>query len=319
MITVTQIRGGKDYVAVHLSANDYYSEGESVTGIWLGKGAEMLGLRGTPVESEAYQALEQNKNPATGEKLTPRMREVKAHDTTLSASKSYSIMAMVAGDDRLVRGFQEVVEKTFRELEKHAAVRDRRGARVYSEAFRTTGNAVCAVFHHDTSRLLDPQLHAHLVFSNLSYDEGRGTWLALQPRPMMEESKRSIRRFFNQELARVATRCGYEVEWTGQDFRLSAVSRATERAFSQRAVQRDGFIRRYQNLFGREPDKARVEAFIKEGQGPGGESRPRRISMRIRTHPQPARAREFRQRLASFQALHLDPEQGEATPAIPNF
>ncbi|GAA5481999.1 hypothetical protein [Haloferula sargassicola] len=36
MITVTQIRGGADYMGRHLSMNDYYSEHERVVGYWQG-------------------------------------------------------------------------------------------------------------------------------------------------------------------------------------------------------------------------------------------------------------------------------------------
>lgn len=179
MITSNQIRDGKAYLSVHLSANDYYSEGESVTGQWMGKGAERLGLAGEVTE-EQFQALRANLHPSTGEKLTPRSRVVAFHDVVVSAPKSFSIMAMVGGDERLVEVFQEATAKTFEELEKHAAVRVRQGEFAKTEAYRTTGNAVCAVYHHDSSRMLDPQLHAHLVFANVSYDQEREKWLAQQ-------------------------------------------------------------------------------------------------------------------------------------------
>lgn len=44
MITAAQISDGGWYMTHHLSSNDYYSEGETVSGFWLGKGAEKLGL-----------------------------------------------------------------------------------------------------------------------------------------------------------------------------------------------------------------------------------------------------------------------------------
>ena len=46
MVTGKPMTGGETYLANHLSNNDYYSEGEKVTGQWLGYGAEKLGLSG---------------------------------------------------------------------------------------------------------------------------------------------------------------------------------------------------------------------------------------------------------------------------------
>ena len=47
MLTIKAMTGGETYAAHHLSNNDYYSVGETVTGQWMGRGAQMLGLEGT--------------------------------------------------------------------------------------------------------------------------------------------------------------------------------------------------------------------------------------------------------------------------------
>ena len=39
---------------------------------------------------------------------------------------------------------------------------------------------VIAVYHHDSSRELDPQLHTHAVAANLTYDAIEKRWKALQ-------------------------------------------------------------------------------------------------------------------------------------------
>lgn len=46
MLTIKALAGGDTYVARHLSNNDYYAVGETVTGEWIGRGAELLGLTG---------------------------------------------------------------------------------------------------------------------------------------------------------------------------------------------------------------------------------------------------------------------------------
>ncbi|MEN9476815.1 MAG: hypothetical protein RLZZ300_956, partial [Pseudomonadota bacterium] len=68
------------------------------------------------------------------------------------------------------------------EMERFAAVRERRGEAAASEQFRLTGNYVGAKFLHDTSRDLDPQLHVHDVLANATWDGTRNDWLALSHR-----------------------------------------------------------------------------------------------------------------------------------------
>lgn len=264
MITVSQIRNGVGYLSRHLSANDYYSEGERVEGYWLGKGAEKLGLNGVVKEAE-FEALRTNRHPFTGEKLTPRMHKVAFHDIVVSAPKSFSIAAIVGQDERLVAAFHESSRCVLEELEKHAAVRVRSGAMVKTEAIKTTGNVTCAVFHHDSSRMLGPQLHTHLVIANVSFDEDQQRWMALQPRVMLEASKQNIRSMFYDDLAQRAEGLGYKVSRVNGEFRIEGVSQELEERFSQRAIQRRGFEKRYHELFRREPSKERIEAFIKEG------------------------------------------------------
>ena len=46
MITARSITSGESYLKRHLTANDYYAEGESIEGEWSGQGAERLGLQG---------------------------------------------------------------------------------------------------------------------------------------------------------------------------------------------------------------------------------------------------------------------------------
>jgi conjugative relaxase-like TrwC/TraI family protein len=264
MITVSQIRNGEGYLSRHLSANDYYSEGERVQGYWLGKGAERLGLEGAVREPE-FESLRANRHPFTGEKLTPRQHKVAFHDIVISAPKSFSIAAIVGQDERLVEAFHESSRRIFAELEKHAAVRMRAGEMVTTEALRATGNVACAVFHHDSSRMLGPQLHSHLVIANVSFDEEQKRWMALQPRVMLEASKQSIRKMFHDDLAQRAEKLGYKVSRTDGGFRIEGVSSDLEERFSQRSVQRREFEQRYRNLFQRDPSKERIEHFIKEG------------------------------------------------------
>lgn len=252
----------------HLSANDYYSEHENVTGYWYGKGAQILGIEHEEVTPEVFEALRSNQHPLTGEKLRPRSSKVVFHDIVVSSPKSVSIAALVGQDERLVSAFEDVVNRTFDRLEALAGARERKGEACNTENVTRTGNGVAAVYHHDTSRLLEPQLHAHLVFSNHTWSEKEKRWLALQPREMMEASSKSIRQAFYRDLASECERLGYDVEWKGESFRLTAISPEMERTYSERTQQREAFTQRYTELFGQAPSKKRVEQFIKETKKP---------------------------------------------------
>lgn len=266
MITIKQIRGMLSYFEKYLSQNEYYSEGEKIVGRWRGKLAEMLGIEGHKVTGKNFTALQNNKHPVTGEKLRPRSAEVRFHDVVISAPKSYSVAALVGKDERLIKAFHRVVKKTFEELESNIAVRNRAGNAYHTENFITTGNGAAAVFLHDDNRLLDPQLHMHLVFSNHSFSSERGGYLALQPKVMMEEAKRTITDNFHRKLAKEAIKLGYDVELPDNRLRLTGVGLRIEYKFSKRAQHRRKFEKRYRNMFGDLPSKKRVEHFIKDGQ-----------------------------------------------------
>src|SRR6202044_3881453 len=64
MLTIRAMSDGKGYSSRHLDHSDYYAEGERVTGVWHGRGAELLGLSG-PVETEEFEALRQGLDPET--------------------------------------------------------------------------------------------------------------------------------------------------------------------------------------------------------------------------------------------------------------
>ncbi|MEZ5325908.1 MAG: MobF family relaxase [Verrucomicrobiales bacterium] len=284
MITAVSIAGGETYLSKHLSANDYYAEGEKVEGEWVGKGAQLLGLEGA-VEAEHFEMLRNNLHPFTGERLTARKAEVAKvannrtgkleerraialHDITLSAPKAASIAAIVGGDNRVREAWQQSVRLAVKEMEHFAAVRLRTGKFRNTEKLRVTGNIVGALFFHDASRSLDPQLHAHVVMPNASHDEERGHWLALQRRAMLEASP-YVREFLYHDFARRLTQLGYEIEPAkgSLGFQIAGITKEMEQAFSERARQRLSFEDRYRNVFGHRPSKRRIEQFIKDNRG----------------------------------------------------
>ena len=176
MFTMAKIRNGSTYLGNHLSANDYYAEGEKVLGHWVGQGAAMLGLAGD-VEPQQFEALRSNEHPLDGGPLTPRKRadRVAFFDFQCSAQKSVSLMALLAGDDRLRNAHEYAAKTAFGELERFAA---RQQNSQTARRSVLTGNVCAAAFVHDASRALDPQLHTHFVVANATRDN-HGRWVAL--------------------------------------------------------------------------------------------------------------------------------------------
>src|ERR1039458_5036648 len=278
MLTIRARSNGTGYSARHLEHSDYYAEGERVTGQWQGRGAEMLGLAGE-VQSEQFEALRQGVDPESGEFLrqrhsadrtaadgTTQSRGRNLYDFTISAPKSVSIVAKLGGDARLVEAHGKAVQETLKELEHRAASRVRRDR---ANDNRITGNLVLAVYQHDTSRELDPQLHTHAVAANLTYDGVEGRWKALQASGLYER-RAYLTEVYRNALAREVRGLGYEIEprrdSKGKDhgFEIGGVSKELLEKYSVRSAQRDAAVERFALEHGRKPTDNEVAVLVRE-------------------------------------------------------
>src|SRR5215471_5547148 len=278
MLTIRAMSNGEGYAAKHLAHSDYYAEGERVTGQWFGRGAQLLGLS-DEVYYQDFEALRQGLDPRTSEFLRPRhgadritgdgsirSRERNLYDFTFSAPKSVSIMAQLTGDERLVEAHQRAVKEALAELESQAATRVR-GAGANHD--RTTGNLILAVYHHDTSRELDPQLHTHAVAANLTWDGVENRWKALQAFPIYER-RAYLTEVYRNFLARQVRALGYEIhnspKANGRDlgFEIRSVSGELIDKYSQRSQQRDRAIQEFIAANGRNPTDNEVAILVRE-------------------------------------------------------
>lgn len=219
----------------YYEADDYYAEGGLSPSEWQGAGAEALGLSGE-VDRDQFRDLLDGK--VAGEQLGTfrdgQLEHRPGWDVTLSAPKSVSIMAEIAGDRRLIAAHGEAVRTAMAHVEKHmAATRIRDGGTVAREA---TGNLVIASFQHGTSRAQDPQLHTHNVIMNATRDED-GAWRSLEPRAIYQLQKQ-IGAIYRQELAVKVRELGYEIV-AGKDsmFEIRGVSGEVMAAFSTRSAE----------------------------------------------------------------------------------
>lgn len=222
--------------ASYYENDDYYSEGGDAPSEWFGNGAAQQGLSGDVDRAAFVQALDGV--TADGQQLgTMREGELQHRagwDMTFSAPKSVSIMAEVAGDRRLIVAHDEAVRAALSYVEEHgAATRIRTGGKVDTVG---TGSLTAAVFHHDTSRELDPQLHSHGVILNMTKGAD-GAWRSLESREMYRLYMQAGA-IYRQHLAAEAKRLGYGID-QGKDslFELKGVSKDLITAFSTRSNQ----------------------------------------------------------------------------------
>ena len=219
----------------YYEADDYYAGDGLSPSEWQGKGAEELGLSGD-VDRDQFRDFLDGKvaDQQLGTTRDGKLEHRPGWDVTLSAPKSVSIMAEVAGDRRLIAAHGAAVKTALAHVEKHmAATRIRDGGAVNRAV---TGNLVVASFQHGTSRAQDPQLHTHNVILNATKGED-GTWRSVEPRAIYQLQKQ-IGAIYRQELALKVRELGYEIE-TGKDsmFEIKGVSGDVLAAFSTRSAQ----------------------------------------------------------------------------------
>jgi len=303
MFTRAKIFGGGSYLKNHLAQNDYYAEGEKVTGHWIGQGAEWLGLGGD-VEAGRFEALRENLHPESGKRLTPRTMDTRQpnmqeaekafrakhgrdgsptevanfrlrmkpvpnriafYDFQCSAQKSVSLMAVLAGDGRLRKAHERVSAMAFAELERFAGrQRNTRKAR----GRELTGNVCAAAFTHDASRALDPQLHTHFVVANATRD-AEGRWVALDEFHMLK-AIRYAGKVYQNEFAREVKALGYRIQEARDEegqvtgFEIEGVSDELCERFAKRREEIEREIDKFEEKHGRSPTKAEIARITRD-------------------------------------------------------
>jgi conjugative relaxase-like TrwC/TraI family protein len=233
--SVSALTSSSQAASYYESAGEYYADGGQSPSEWQGKGAVELGLSGD-VDRDQFRDLLEGKvaDQQLGTTRDGKLEHRPGWDVTLSAPKSVSILAEVAGDRRLVAAHGAAVRAALAHVESHmAATRIRDGGAVNRAA---TGNLVIASFQHGTSRAQDPQLHTHNVILNATKGED-GTWRSLEPRAIYQLQKQ-IGAIYRQELALKVRELGYEIEvGKGSMFEIKGISPEVMAAFSTRSAE----------------------------------------------------------------------------------
>ena len=176
MLSVANVRSAGG--AANYFANDnYYTKADADrSGIWVGKGAERMGLSGT-VDARAFEAILRGELP-NGERIGHQGQYHRAGtDLTFSLPKSWSLLALIGKDQRIIDAYRSAVVETLHWAEKNAAqYRTEKGGK---ERLHASDNLTVALFQHDTNRNQEPNLHFHAVVANLTQDKD-GKWRALR-------------------------------------------------------------------------------------------------------------------------------------------
>ncbi len=238
MLSVTKIKSTAK-TTQYFAKDDYYASNDpnhQKISNWYGNGAGELGLEGTVGAEKFKEILDGDKLP-NGQKVGILKGMDFVHDPgrdlTFSAPKSVSIMALVFDDKRLIDAHNQAVKNTLDEIEKkYLKTRIKKDNNITLEA---TGKMVAAMFRHELSRDLDPQLHTHSIIANLTVDE-KGKWRSVYFDEIYD-NKNHLGLIYRSELAHLVKELGYEIEQKGRNcfFEIKNVPEVLLKHFSKRS------------------------------------------------------------------------------------
>ncbi|PJG47192.1 DNA relaxase [Sphingobium sp. LB126] len=235
MIQPKRLSGTPGNIARYYTVGDYYSKGQDEPSEWGGKLAIDLGLEG-PVDPKTFQELlagqvrEQQLGRHRGDGT---IQHHPGWDFAVNAPKSVSIMALVAGDERVLAAHERAVGAAIDYLEEHALLRRREEKEIIHE---TTGRILVARFTEHGSRELDPHLHTHVVVLNMTNRTDGEQMASLESRAMYEE-QRVAGQVYRNALAFELREVGHELDVNPRTglFEIRGVHPSLIEIYSQRA------------------------------------------------------------------------------------
>ncbi len=234
MLSVANVRtaGG---AANYFAADNYYTRADADrSGEWFGEGTKGLGLDGR-VEAKQFEAILKGYLP-DGTRLGSDLRPHRAGtDLTFSMPKSWSLIALVGGDTRIIDAYAQAVKETLGWAETNLA--ETRMEVKGREKVVATGNLLVAMFRHDTNRNQEPNAHFHAVIANATKAPD-GKWRALKNDKLWEHN--TLLNAMTMARFRLSLeKLGYEVGEQGKhgNFEAKDVPKAVRDAFSSRRAE----------------------------------------------------------------------------------
>lgn len=220
--------------AHYYEADNYYAKNQGIEhSQWHGKAAQTQGLHNqiTPAQFEA--AL--NGKAANGVQLiTNRTNRRPGTDITFSAPKSVSLQALVYGKQEIITAHTRAVQLTLGYIEREL-IQSRLTHNKQTQTERT-GNIQAALWLHDTSRNLDPQLHTHAVILNQTQCSD-GKWRTIDNSQIFQHQL-LVGAIYHNALAHELHQLGYQTEWKpAHTFEISGNTPTQLEQFSTRRAQ----------------------------------------------------------------------------------
>jgi conjugative relaxase-like TrwC/TraI family protein len=127
MVQSTSAGHAKAYFNDALSKSDYYMNDQELAGRLCGRLGERLGLGGD-VSKEVFFSLCENRDPNTGNALTPMTRQDRTvgYDINFHAPKSVSIVHALSKDGHIADAFQASVNEVMQAIEADCQTRVRK-------------------------------------------------------------------------------------------------------------------------------------------------------------------------------------------------
>ncbi|MXO91075.1 MobF family relaxase [Pontixanthobacter aquaemixtae] len=231
MLSVANVRS-PSAAAAYFAADNYYTGADGDrSGIWTGKGAERLGLQGR-VSAEHFDALLRGELPGGIQVGNAGQSHRPGTDLTFSLPKSWSLLALVGGDKRIIEAYRKAVVETLRWAEVNAAQTRMGSKEGYGKV--ATDNLTIGLFQHDSNRNQEPNLHFHAVVANVTQGPD-GKWRALRNDKLW--SFNTLLNSMTMARFRMSVeKMGYEVGPVGKhgNFEAAGITRAQVMAFSSR-------------------------------------------------------------------------------------
>lgn len=238
MINVTALKSSQGS-AHYLTQDNYYLDKENVSAKFFGAGAKALSLLETQISNENLEALLSGKLP-NGEELGTNGKHKPGWDVTFSAPKSLSIQALIAGDKRIELAHDKAVEVALSHYESHLTTRQRQNGHIEKHL---THSLVSAIFRHQTSRELDPQLHSHAVVLNITQKDD-GSWRSVSSESLYK-MQRELDEIYKYELESRVNELGYQTSKTDNGFEIKGIPQKTIDTFSKRSLQVEQELAKY--------------------------------------------------------------------------
>jgi len=257
MMTVAPVASAADAAGYYSSKDNYYFLDDMPTQ-WMGEGARELGLEG-PVDLDTFTGILHGNLPngvMLGKEVQGANVHRPGHDFTFSAPKSVSMLILAGGDKRLLEAHHDAVKETLAIMEQTVSARDTKEG---VTRIVTSGKMVAALFTHDTSRNLDPQIHTHAVMANVTELDGKWKALAtdtIHGAGFIETAYRNqitYGKIYRNVLKSKAEAIGYEIVPTGGRHDLWEIKGFTEAVL-------DEFSSRHREIHARAGEDASLKS-----------------------------------------------------------